>query len=258
MQGVSAPEAEKEMMAALAILFGLLSLGVNVLGGSIALRASRSPQGMAYTVAVGAGFMLAVALLEMLPEGMAGTRHAPLFALAGYGLIHACEHVLAPHFHFGEEVHAEAMIGSTASVAAFAGLMVHSFIDGLSIAGGVASGPFLGALIFLGVALHSIPAGFTMGSVMLAAGRSRRAAVLSSALIGAAILAGTCSIFAIGRGNPALVGALLSLSAGSFLYIAATDLIPLVNAMEGRRTTWAILGGVALFYGVSRALEAVR
>jgi ZIP family zinc transporter/zinc and cadmium transporter len=244
------------MMAALAILFGVLCLGANVLGGAIALRTSRSQKGMAYAVAGGAGFMLAVALLEMLPQGLARTPHAPLLALIGYGLIHLCEHVFTPHFHFGEEVHAEAVIGTTASMAALAGLFAHSFVDGLSVAGGVASG--LGMLVFLGVALHSIPAGFTMGSMMLAAGRSGRAAILSSLVIGGATVVGACSIFVIGDGGDAGVGMALALSAGSFIYIAATDLIPLVNALEGRRTTWAILGGVGLFYGVSRALEAVR
>lgn len=246
------------MREPLALLFGVLSLGVNVLGGAIAVRATRSQEGMAYTVAAGAGFMLAVAMLEMFPEGLRETPHAPLLALAGYGLIHACEHVLAPHFHFGEEVHTEAMIGRTASIAAFAGLTVHSFIDGLSIAGGVAAGPFMGVMVFLGVAMHSIPAGFTMGSVMLAAGRSGRAAILSSLLIGVAILIGTCAVFALHGERPGLVGGLLSLSAGSFLYIAATDLIPMVNASEGRRTTWAMLGGVVLFYGVHWILESVR
>lgn len=244
--------------AALAILFGVLCLGVNVLGGVIALRASRSQKGMACTVAGGAGFMLAVALLEMLPEGLERTPHAPLFALLGYGLIHLCEHVLIPHFHFGEEVHPEAMIGTTASAAALGGLVAHSFIDGLSIAGGVSSGSLLGVLVFLGVALHSIPAGFTMGSVMLAAGRSGRTAVLSALLIGTATLVGACSIFVIGAGSSALVGAVLSLSAGSFLYIAATDLIPLVNAQDDRGTTWAIFGGVGLFYGIVRAIEAFK
>ncbi|MSS73417.1 MAG: ZIP family magnesium transporter [Candidatus Latescibacteria bacterium] len=246
------------MMAALAILFGVLCLGANVLGGAIALRASRSRKGMAYAVAAGAGFMLAVALLEMLPQGLARTPHAPLLALVGYGLIHLCEHVFTPHFHFGEEVHAEAVIGTTASMAALAGLMAHSFVDGLSVAGGVASGPLLGMMVFLGVALHSIPAGFTMGSMMLAAGQPGRTAILSSLLIGGATVIGACSIFVIGTGDTAGVGMVLSLSAGSFIYIAATDLIPLVNTLEGRHTTWAILGGVGLFYGMSQALEAFK
>lgn len=246
------------MMAALAILFGVLCLGANVLGGFIALQASRSRKGMAYAVAGGAGFMLAVALLEMLPDGLARTPHAPLLALIGYGLIHVCEHVFTPHFHFGEEVHAEAVVGTAASMAALAGLIAHSFVDGLSIAGGVASGPLLGTLIFLGVALHSIPAGFTMGSMMLASGRPGRAAILSSLVIGGATVIGACSIFVIGAGDSAGVGMVLSLSAGSFIYIAATDLIPIVNALEGRGTTWAIFGGAGLFFGIARALETVK
>ena len=235
----------------------MVKMGANALGGFAAVRSPQARSGMGYGVAVGAGFMLAVALLEVLPEGMARTSHAPLLALVGFGLIHACEHALTPHFHFGEEVHPEAMVGGTPSIAALIGLMIHSLVEGLSIAGGMASGPFLGLLIFFGIVLHSFPEGFTIGSIMVAAGRSARMALLSSALIGAAAVVGTCSVFLMGSGSPAVVGVLLSLAAGSFLYIAATDLIPMVNELENKRTAWAVFAGMALFYGVSRLHKAV-
>ena len=59
-------------------------------------------------VAIGAGFLLCVALLRMLPEAVAlePTTALPL-VVAGYFLTHLFEHALVPHFHFGEEVHAE-------------------------------------------------------------------------------------------------------------------------------------------------------
>ncbi|MDQ6718166.1 MAG: ZIP family magnesium transporter, partial [Gemmatimonadota bacterium] len=57
-------------------------------------------------VAFSAGFMIAVALLDLIPESLAihGERGAVLI-LAGYLLVHLTQHTLAPHFHFGEETH---------------------------------------------------------------------------------------------------------------------------------------------------------
>src|SRR6266568_710968 len=63
--------------------------------------------GYALVAALGAGFMLAVALVEVLPEAFArsGTA-APALVLAGYLAVHFTQHTLTPHFHFGEETHA--------------------------------------------------------------------------------------------------------------------------------------------------------
>jgi ZIP family zinc transporter/zinc and cadmium transporter len=70
-------------------------------------RQGRAP--LRYFVALGAGFMLAAAFVRMLPE-TAHVPHAFLFVLVGYFGIHLFEHTVAPHFHFGEEIHADAFL----------------------------------------------------------------------------------------------------------------------------------------------------
>ena len=64
-----------------------------------------------YFLALGAGFMLAAAILEILPESvaLAGNR-AYFLVLVGYFIVHFFEHNLAPHFHFGEETLAFAAV----------------------------------------------------------------------------------------------------------------------------------------------------
>src|SRR5882672_12217708 len=62
-----------------------------------------------YFVAGGAGFMLAAAFVRMLPESI-HVPHAFVFVLLGYFGVHLFEHTVAPHFHFGEEVHADAFL----------------------------------------------------------------------------------------------------------------------------------------------------
>jgi hypothetical protein len=57
-------------------------------------------------VALGAGFLMATALLEMMPEGLRlSPRLGPVLIMAGYCVVHLLEHTINAHFHYGEETH---------------------------------------------------------------------------------------------------------------------------------------------------------
>src|SRR6185369_12258438 len=92
----------------LALLLGLTAAAANILGGLFILYREWSRQYLKYFLALGAGFMLAAAILEILPESVAMTGKLAYFlVLVGYFVVHFFEHTLAPHFHFGEETHVE-------------------------------------------------------------------------------------------------------------------------------------------------------
>ena len=129
-----------------------------------------------YFIGLGAGFMLAAMFLRILPESMALSPHAPALMLGGYFLVHFFEHTIAPHFHFGEETHGEVMMNPAVAWSALTGLTIHTFFDGVSIASGFLVSMSLGVLIFVAVALHKIPEGFTVASIALASGRGNRGA----------------------------------------------------------------------------------
>jgi ZIP family zinc transporter/zinc and cadmium transporter len=238
----------------LGVLLGVTAAGANVLGGVAVAHREWSRHYLKYFIAVGAGFMLATSVLEMIPESLAlagegASSHALgdtsavfLWVLAGYFLVHFFEHTLAPHFHFGEEEHHEEVAHSHASYAALLGLGIHTFFDGVAIAAGLLVSSWLGGVIFVAIFLHKLPEGFTVASLMLASGRSRRAAFWSSALLGAATLAGMIFMFAV-RGT---VGYALPLSAGVTLYVAASDLIPEANREPGAGTAVLVFVGVAV------------
>jgi len=179
----------------------------------------------------------------MLPESAEKLRHAFLFVLAGYFSIHLFEHTVAPHFHFGEEEHPEALLEPSVGYLALLGLGVHTFFDGVAIASGFLVGPSLGFLLFFAVLLHKLPEGFTIASLMLASGRSRRAAAGAAALLGGSTLLGVLLTSLLAEfGGPAL-----ALSAGVTIYVAASDLIPEVNRERGLGLAWAVFGGLVLF-----------
>ncbi len=204
-------------------------------------RRGRAP--LRYFVAAGAGFMLAAAFVRMLPES-AHVPHAYLFVLIGYFGIHLFEHTVAPHFHFGEEVHPEALLAPSAGYLALLGLGVHTLFDGVAIAAGFMIGPALGALLSIAVFLHKVPEGFTIASVMLAGGGSRRAAVGAGAVLGALTIVGAVATRFVAEQH---VGVALALSAGVTIYVAASDLIPEVNREGGPALAWTVFGGLVLF-----------
>src|SRR5215471_10148886 len=227
------------------ILLGLTAAAANVFGGAIIVQRNWERRYLRYFVALGAGFMLATALVEVVPTSLElGGRYAAFLVLLGYLLIHFFEHTLSPHFHFGEETHEDEFIHWHKGYSVLLGLVIHTFFDGIAIASGFLVSNWLGWIIFLAVFLHKIPEGFTVSSVMLASGRSRGTAWGASVLLGGSTLAGVLTM-AIFRHH---VRQGLPLAAGVTIYVAASDLIPEVNKEPGVRIALVVFLGVGCLF----------
>jgi ZIP family zinc transporter/zinc and cadmium transporter len=238
----------------LALALGTLAGVADFLGGAlVAGRRRWNRVFLQYFLALGAGFMLAVAFLRMVPESHGKASHTYLFVLLGYFAVHLTEHTLTPHFHFGEEVHADALLHPAVGYLALAGLGIHTFFDGVAIASGFLIDRPLGFILFGAVLLHKLPEGFAVGSLMLASGRSRRAALGAAALLGCATVGGVV-LMGLFSG---VVGEALALSAGVTIYVAASDLIPEVNKERGWGVALAVFGGVFLYYAAESMLQAM-
>jgi zinc transporter ZupT len=251
----------------LIIGYGLAAALANFLGGFLITSRRPGLTALRYLIALGAGFMLAVVFINILPETVEhlwqGKALVPMmWVLGGYLLIQFVEHTIAPHFHFGEETHEEAMLAQHAAIAGVSGLMVHTFFDGVSIAVASLVNPQLGVLIFIAILLHKVPEGFTVASMMLAAGRSHRSALLSALIVGLATLVGVMLVVIfrdVDLFSRPLSAHVLPLSAGVTLYVAASDLIPEVNTREGGvKTSLMVFAGVALLYITEMILEALK
>src|SRR5213593_3353572 len=95
----------------LSLLLGLTAAAANVFGGAVIVQKNWERAYLRYFVALGAGFMLATSLVEMVPQSLElRGRSAAFLVLLGYLLIHFFEHTVSPHFHFGEETHADEFV----------------------------------------------------------------------------------------------------------------------------------------------------
>ena len=227
------------------ILLGLTAALANVFGGAIIVQRHWERRFLRYFVALGAGFMLATALVEMVPESLElKGKSAAFLILLGYLLIHFFEHTVTPHFHFGEETHKDEFIHSHKGYSVLLGLVIHTFFDGIAIASGFLVSNALGWIIFVAIFLHKIPEGFTVSSVMLASGRSRGTAWGASIILGGATIAGVLTM-ALFRHH---VSSGLPLGAWVTIYVAASDLIPEVNKEPAMRMALLVFVGAGFFF----------
>ena len=256
---------------ALALALGLLTTLANVAGSALAVMYRHpSRKWMANALAFGGGFLLAAALLEMVPEALEGGSRMPALVAAGFLIMYFTEHVGNVHMHSlpaDEEHHAQldphasfsssgstpgvGFIDSHRGVAAFAAFNVHDFIDGLAIGAAMVTNQAIGVLVFLAVLLHEFPAGFAIAAIMRGAGWSRRAALSAGLSIGVVTLVGISIPFMVGDVGDTSTEVLLALAAGTFIYLGASILIP---AAETGGYRWAFLYvgvGFAAFYGSS-------
>ncbi len=234
----------------LIIIAGIIAACAELLGGMlIASKRELSRKLQEYFIALGAGFLLALVIINLIPESIEHIGGiAPLLILAGFSTIHFVEHTIVEHLHFGEETHHEVMLSKTASYSAFAGLFIHAFFDGLAISAGMYYNLNLGIMIFIAILLHKFPEGLTIASIMLAAKQPKKTAMFATMGIAGGTMLGIFMIFFLSNVDSAITGYAFAFSAGAAMYVAASDLIPEINHSHNRKLSVVVFLGMLLFY----------
>jgi zinc and cadmium transporter len=233
------------------LLYGIAAAGANIVGAvAVTSRTSWSVRALDAMLSFAAGFLISVSLVDLFPDAIvvAGPI-APVVALASYVLVHLTQHTLGRHFHFGEETHS---VSQVVSVSALVGLLMHTFVDGVAVASSASVSTGLGALVFVAVLLHKFPEGLAISSLFLAAGASRRKAILAAAALGATTIFGVL----VTHQWAWLQHYGLAVSAGVTLYVGASNLVPEFQDRPGLRIPLSFVGGCATYF-IARSLAAV-
>ncbi len=228
--------------------FALATVAATLAGGALALRLSHSlPTLMALT----GGIVVAVALLDVLPESIESVgdpEHVAKLVAVGFLAFFLVERVLVLHHRDdAEQARAHHQVGA---LGAF-GLSAHSFVDGLGIGLAFGLDTATGVLVFVAVVSHDFADGLNTVSFVLSQSGDRKrakrwlAADAIAPLIGA-IVGGALTI------SEQALGEILAVYTGFFLYMGATDLLP---EAHGDHPSWArvalTLSGFAAVYAVT-------
>ena len=199
-----------------------------LLGGE--LRA----KGRSYSAAVAAGILLALAFVDLFPEGLEVAGEAAIVGfVGGFTLLFLTEAFTRAHTHHAleESVHKHALGPFVL------GLAIHNLADGFVLGVGAQTSAITAELVGLGVLVHQVPVGISLAAVLLAARATRTRVVRTAALLGLAIpLAATLTMALPAPGEGAL-GLLSGVAGGVLAYAGAAHLLPESQAEQPSRVT---------------------
>ncbi len=214
-----------------------VSLGLSVAGSLLGLLVASTllffeqdvrTRVVPWLVSYAVGTLLGAALLDLVPESLETLDPATALGtlLAGILTFFVLEKlVLWRHSHDDEEHHVHPVTVPLVII----GDAVHTFVDGIVIAAATLTSIPLGVTTALAVVMHEIPQEAGDFAVLLAAGQSRRKAVLLNITSAAAGVLGAALMLMFGSRLPDAVPYVLAFAAGNFMYVAMADLIPSLN-----------------------------
>lgn len=228
----------------IAIPLAGLTVIATLLGGQIGLRFSDRLQTL---LALTGGVVVAIALFDILPEGVEGVGdvdQATALVAAGFLAFFLAERLLVLH---DREEAVETLSSERVGVLGAAGLSAHSFLDGLAIGFAFGVDSATGFLVFTAVIAHDFADGLNTVSYVLRRSGNRRTAVKWLTIDALAPLLGAIVGSQVAISDQAL-GYVLCVYCGIFLYIGATDLLPEAHAQGSwARVALTALGFVAIF-----------
>lgn len=234
------------------LYIALATLCATLLGGFLALRLRDR---LHLILGFSAGAVIAVAFFDLLPEALIlgaphGAQTIVSFAALGFLLYLVLDRLLVLHGHG----HAEDVESDSRGHVRAGSFSLHSFLDGVGIGLAYQVSPAVGLLVAVAVLVHDFSDGINTVNVVVRHGGARSQAMrwlFADALAPVLGIAATL-FFTV---SESLLGLLLALFAGFFLYIGASDLVP--ESHHAHPTLWTtamtVLGALALFIALRLA-----
>jgi ZIP family zinc transporter/zinc and cadmium transporter len=212
------------------IIYSLIAASAAMLGTLIVLMFHKwSEKNSFLIINFAAGVMLALAFTHLIPEGLELNSRTMIYVLLGFLIMFFLQFVVLFHPCYNEEC------SKHTGVTSIAGLSLHSIIDGLMIAVGFEVNNSIGILTTTAILLHKLPDGITISGILLHNGASKKKIFNFSLLTACFTPVGTISgIFSFKDISTSVLGALLGLTAGSFIFLSASDLIPETHKCKNR------------------------
>ncbi|MFY1830156.1 ZIP family metal transporter [Myxococcus fulvus] len=242
-------------------LYSLIVVVGALLGALVVLWNQKQTQLVRF-LAFAAGVMLGAAFFHMLPEAYEGGGwwafalvpggFVFLLVLERYLVAHAGEDLPGDHMS-GHGRHTEP--GQVLGLTAFLGLSTHTLFDGIALGSAVEEG--VGLMALIAIVAHKVPSALSLASILKTEGRSKGSILLLSTLYGLMVPAGALIYFgfdAVLRFE-SMAPKALAFSAGTFLYIAVSDLLPHVHRHgkdQPGRNVLALFVGLALMFALAR------
>jgi zinc and cadmium transporter len=246
------------MPLAVALSSYSLIILLGALMGALVVVFTRKQARLVTFLAFAAGVMFGAAFFHLLPEayrgagiwtfGLVAAGFVFLLVLDRFVMTHACEDPVGCKEH-------QHVQGKTLGMTAFLGLSAHTLFDGIALGSAVKEG--VGLMALLAITSHKVPSSLSLASILKSEGKSSGRILGFAAMYGLMVPvgAGLYFLFDAVLRFESLAPRALAFSAGSFLYIAVSDLLPHVNRHGKDRRAVNVL---ALALGLGMMLLLAR
>ena len=210
------------------ILAIIIGSSISLLGGSLIFTTKKSRnKAILLAMPFGAGALLAAAFLDLLPEALEMTDYfeVMVWTLVGFIAFFLLERT-AGWFHHHHDHTTGKPADSSQRWLIVIGDLTHNAIDGVAIGAAFLANPALGIITTIAVSAHEIPKELGTFALLLSRGWKDKKVLLANVATAVATIIAASVVYLMGTHDEKLLGVLLAVTAGFFLYIAASDIIP--------------------------------
>ncbi len=240
------------------LVFTFLGSIVSLVGGMVLLYREKFAIKISHFLSsFAAGVLLGTAFFDLLPEASEETGEVNIFlwtlvGILGMFLTERTIHWFHHHQHQHESEREKKSIIPLVIISDSA----HNFIDGIIIAATFIASVPLGIITSFAVIAHEIPQEIGDFGILLHRGMTRKKVLLINIASALTALLGALLAFSMGDTVGAYLPLMLSLAAGFFIYIAASDLIPEIHSEDRKiialvETLFLLLGVVLIWFLVT-------
>ncbi len=227
---------------------GVLSL----IGGLVLLKAKNlRKRTIELAMPFGAGALLAAAFMDLLPESIdeSGSSEVMIYTLIGFLIFFVLERLLGWfHHHHHDEAHGAR--DKTHASLVIIGDTLHNALDGVAIGAAFLVSVPTGIVTALAVAAHEIPQEIGDFGILLGKGLKPKKVLIVNLASSLATVVAALAVFTVGSASESFpVAPVIALTAGMFIYIAASDIVPEIHEKPhatAMRQSAMLLTGVVL------------
>ena len=211
-------------------------------GGLLALTTMRPKEThLSFAMAAAGGVMLAVTLLNMLPEALKNDAlRGSLGVVAGGLFIYICKGFLEQTRNKGSENYVN--IGFLMAL----GIAVHNLPEGMAVGSGMVSMDASSIGLTVAILLHDAPEGLAVAIPMRMSKMSGFKVVLVTMLSGLPTAIGMLLGYAIGNVSQSFLDFCTGFAAGAMLVLVLSEMIPDSFRIAGKRAAFALVIGVVV------------
>lgn len=227
-------------MPFLAIVISVGLITTSSLAGGVVLVIQRAnlDRVISHLISFAVGAMLGGAFLHLIPHAFehdAVGANTPLYIVAGIMGFFILERFL--HVHHEHHVGGESAPLRPLATMSIVGGTMHNLVDGMMVAASYSVSMEAGYIATAAILLHQIPQEIGDFGVLVHSGLEPLKALLYNLLSGGGAIVGAAIALVIGSVAENFAPIIVAVTAGSFIYVAASDLIPELRRSVGHRAS---------------------